>query len=240
MTCDDVRKFLGPFLDSELDARTSYELGLHLNDCASCRDRVERERRLEAELASAAGRDDTTPEMWNRALGRLQPKRRWWPWAAAALLLAAGSAALLLPARPDLLRTAIADHGELLEGRFAPDVATPDGDRAAAYLRERVPVAAVLPANAPDCLLVGVRLCFFHGHPVGLVIYSLHEGSASLFLVPNSEMPSFDHAEGGTLQEHGLFAMLCPVEGAEFSVVAVGPAAARAEVERLATAVGSR
>lgn len=239
MTCDDVRKFLGPFLDSELDARTSYELGLHLNDCASCRDRVERERRLEAEIALAAGRDESTPEMWNRALGRLQPKRRWWPWAAAALVLAAGAVALLLPARPDLLRTAIADHDELLDGRFSPDVATQDADRAAAYLREKVPVSAALPA-APDCLIVGVRLCFFHGHPVGLVIYRLQEGSASLFLVPNSEMPSFDHAEGGTLQEHGLIALLRRVEGAEFSVVAVGPAAARAEVERLATAVASR
>lgn len=239
MTCDDIRKFLGPFLDSELDARTSYELGIHLNGCASCRERVERERRLEAEVASAAGRDDTTPEMWARAMAKLPPRRRWWPWAAAGALVVA-AALLAAPRRPDLLRTALADHGELLQGRFAPDVATPDAERASAYLRDRVPVAASLPANAPDCLLVGVRLCFFHGEPVGLVIYRLQGETASLFLVPNAELPRFAHADRGTLSDHGLFATLCPVEGAEFSVVAVGPAAAQAEVERLATAVASR
>lgn len=248
MNCDDVRKFLGPFLDDELDARTSYELGLHLNDCAACRDRVERERRLEGEIAGAARHDDTTAEMWARALGRLRPRSRaWWPsalarparWVAATALL--GLAAWgVVPQRPDLVHVAFEDHRELLAGRFGPDVATADAETAAGYVREKTSLAAALPGPADGRTVVGARLCFFHGSPVGLVIYRLRGESASLFLVPDAELGRFRGTREGSEADTGIIAVTRTVPGGDFSVVAVGPAAAREQVERLAMEVASR
>ena len=36
MRCHEARKFLGPYLDSELDTRTSQEIELHLESCPQC------------------------------------------------------------------------------------------------------------------------------------------------------------------------------------------------------------
>ena len=248
MNCDDVRKFLGPFLDDELDARTSYELGLHLNGCEACRDRVEREKRLEAEIAGAARRDETTPEMWERALAHLAPQRRaWWSWAlarpafwAAAAVLMGFAAWWVVPQRPDLVHVAFGDHRELLAGRFGPDVVTDDADRAAGYVREKTSLDATLPGPADGRTVVGARLCFFHGSPVGLVIYKLRGESASLFLVPDAELGRFRGMKEGSEADTGMIAITRTVPGGAFSVVAVGPVAAREQVERLAMEVASR
>ncbi len=248
MNCQDVRKFLGPFLDDELDARTSYEMGLHLNDCASCRERVEAERRLETNIVSAARRDDTTPEMWDRALAGLAPRhRRWWPWAlarpacwAAAALLAGFAAWWAVPQRPDLVSVAFEDHRELLAGRFGPDVVTDDAVAAAGYVREKTSLAATLPGPADGRSVVGARLCFFHGAPVGLVIYRLRGEPASLFLVPDAELGRFQDMREGSAAETGMVAITRPVPGGKFAVVAVGSAAAREQVERLAMEVASK
>ncbi len=241
MNCQDVRRFLGPFLDDELDARTSYELGLHLNGCAACRERVEAERRLEGEISSAVRRDETTQEMWERALGGLAPRRSpRWPWAAAAAVLVGLAAWWAVPQRPDLVHVAVEDHRELLAGRFGPDVATADAEAAAGYVREKTSVAATLPGAADGRSVVGARLCFFHGAPVGLVIYKLRGEMASLFLIPDVEMSRFRGTQAGTESDTGIVAVTRAVPGGGFAVVAVGSAAAREQVERLAMEVSSR
>jgi anti-sigma factor RsiW len=74
ITCLDIKKFTSPYLDSELDATTIFHIQHHLAECAACRERVEREMRLEANIrvvltASRVGDD----EMWRRALTRAIP-----------------------------------------------------------------------------------------------------------------------------------------------------------------------
>ena len=56
--CQDVEALLGPYLDSELDTKTSLEIGLHLKECPACTARLAEEtawhRKLQAGLSAGA------------------------------------------------------------------------------------------------------------------------------------------------------------------------------------------
>ena len=137
-------------------------------------------------------------------------------------------------------RLSVTELRELLAGRFGPDVVTDDAVAAAGYVREKTSLAATLPGPADGRSVVGARLCFFHGAPVGLVIYRLRGEPASLFLVPDAELGRFQDMREGSAAETGMVAITRPVPGGKFAVVAVGSAAAREQVERLAMEVASK
>lgn len=258
MNCKDVRTFLGPYLDSELDPTTSYELGLHLNACADCRTRVERERGLESVLAAAvAGRDATTSEMWARALARLEPRpgRRRRPWLAFVLASAAAALALalaawtLFPARPpDLLEAAVRDHEEFLGGKFGPELATNDPARAAAFLRERVAVSAQLPPDTAGYRLLGVRCCVLRGALLGLALYSVGGAPASVFLLPERELEAFPElraelAPDGTVlarQCRGRIVIARAAPAVRCTLVVVGESDHGESLKRLAGEIAAR
>ena len=50
MRCDEVQSLQGPYLDSELDARTSLEIEQHLKACPECARLFAEEEKLEARI----------------------------------------------------------------------------------------------------------------------------------------------------------------------------------------------
>ena len=52
MRCEETSRYLSPYLDSELDPRTSFEMSNHFEQCTSCRDRFEAERRIDHAIAT--------------------------------------------------------------------------------------------------------------------------------------------------------------------------------------------
>src|SRR5258706_1739474 len=93
MKCEEISRFLSPYLDSELDPKTSFEMSNHFDHCASCHERFEAERRIEyamsAELKKSASRDE---EHWNRAKStafRAKGKGRFWALGLLALVATA-------------------------------------------------------------------------------------------------------------------------------------------------------
>lgn len=66
MKCSQTRNHVLAYLDSELDARTSREIELHLESCDACREIYRLEKRFAAGLASALDRGEATPSLWRR------------------------------------------------------------------------------------------------------------------------------------------------------------------------------
>ena len=78
MKCEDVIHFVGPYLDSELDPTTTFQIQAHLSQCSMCRTRFEREHELECRinqsLQRTIGLDDEV--RWNQILHRALPMPR--------------------------------------------------------------------------------------------------------------------------------------------------------------------
>ena len=76
MKCNEIRNFVLPYLDSELDARTSQEIHLHLQSCAECAEIFAREEKFNERLFGALRVGQPTPALWEQIEARLRPQRR--------------------------------------------------------------------------------------------------------------------------------------------------------------------
>jgi anti-sigma factor RsiW len=76
------------YLDSELDARTTVEIGGHLSSCKACERRFAAEEQLERGLVQQLRAESCPPDVKQRLVANLSPRvpvlRRWSLWAAAA------------------------------------------------------------------------------------------------------------------------------------------------------------
>lgn len=91
MDCQQARRWLSLYLDSELEPSRLLDLTEHLRTCASCRERFEAERRVD-DLVSERLQEGRIPAgTWRaieRAVRRSAWRRRWWVRAGAGLAAA--------------------------------------------------------------------------------------------------------------------------------------------------------
>ncbi len=66
MKCDELQPLRGPYLDSELDARTSLEIEQHLKSCPNCAGVLAEEQKLEARLKAGLNQEQRTAALWDR------------------------------------------------------------------------------------------------------------------------------------------------------------------------------
>jgi anti-sigma factor RsiW len=64
MKCDEFQTLHGPYLDSELDARTTLEIEQHLKACAECARLFAEEEKLEARIKAGLKQGPRTPALW--------------------------------------------------------------------------------------------------------------------------------------------------------------------------------
>ena len=64
MKCDEFQTLHGPYLDSELDAKTSLEIEEHLKACAGCARLFAEEEKLEARIKARLKQGQRTPALW--------------------------------------------------------------------------------------------------------------------------------------------------------------------------------
>ncbi|MBI3098116.1 MAG: zf-HC2 domain-containing protein [Planctomycetes bacterium] len=197
MNCDEVRRRLSLFLDSDCTAETAQDMLRHAESCPSCAERVASETRIEHRLkeilgASAAG----DGEAWERAISglpagasdgasgaRRSPAGR----RRAALVLAAlsmAAAALLAWLRPwhrelDLALELAAHHQKVLEGKSPLEVESPDPAVVHAFFRGKylfqLPTCGELPGGMR---LAGGRPCYLAGAPTAY--YVAHRGETAI------------------------------------------------------------
>ncbi len=96
MRCQETRKWISPYLDSELDPTKTFEVSQHLESCAPCRARFEKEGRADELIGAALRREESFVD-WS-AIERqiLTPARRIIPIKPKWLLAAAACIAFVL------------------------------------------------------------------------------------------------------------------------------------------------
>lgn len=203
MKCHETSRFMSLFLDSELSSEVTLEVQEHLESCPSCRDRFERERRLEEGMRATlleVGPEDAA--IWDRAVRqavRTRPQRLSTLHRIASLAGVAVFATLLavhfFPAEHgelDLARSAASDHSRFLAEvrEEALPLATLTQFRDAA--KEILPPGTNLPASLP----AGYRLlkagrCKLDDASVVYLVMKDRGEPISLFLMPSSELRRF-------------------------------------------------
>ena len=66
MKCDEVQTLHGPYLDSELDAKTTLEIEHHLKECPTCARLFAEEEKLEARIMAGLKQGPRTAALWDR------------------------------------------------------------------------------------------------------------------------------------------------------------------------------
>ena len=66
MKCDQVQTLHGPYLDSELDAKTSLDIEQHLKACPACARLFAEAQKLEARMAASLNRGLRTAALWEQ------------------------------------------------------------------------------------------------------------------------------------------------------------------------------
>ena len=64
MKCDELKPLHGPYLDSELDAKTSLEIQQHLAACPACTRLFAEAAKLEARMMASLNRGPRTTALW--------------------------------------------------------------------------------------------------------------------------------------------------------------------------------
>jgi len=96
MQCQEARKWISPYLDSELDPTKTFEVSQHLESCASCRARFEKEGRADELIGAALRREESFVDWTAIERQILAPARRVIPIRPKWLLAAAACVAFLL------------------------------------------------------------------------------------------------------------------------------------------------
>ncbi|MFN3467671.1 MAG: anti-sigma factor family protein, partial [Candidatus Brocadiales bacterium] len=102
MRCQDCRRYLNPYMDSELDARTCTDIANHLAVCEACSKRFVQEQEVEKRLVKRLQGEKMPEESWRAILERIDaydsPGRRRvrMTWLVPAAVVPVVTAVLML------------------------------------------------------------------------------------------------------------------------------------------------
>ena len=175
MKCEDARRYVGPYLDSELDPKTSFEVARHLESCADCKGRFDSEgvleQALEKEMVRPEPGDDAT---WERALRRAQTSRSGrWRWAAVVSggLAAAVFLVWLLALGGDGLASDLRkDYQKHAQGGSPLELASRNPKEVEEFFKDRMGLSVPVPVPA-GWELLGGRKCALRGIPTAFILY---------------------------------------------------------------------
>jgi anti-sigma factor RsiW len=211
MKCVEVRKLVRPYLDSELDAKTSLEVEQHLESCAECAGLFEAEKEFDERLGKALSKGERTSALWQRIESQIKPGaaavsrfnaltlqrfnafKRLWPFAAAACAVLLIAALAWSKTRPLDLAVAVEHcHSAYVHQLTAPEFTGAVPDEVARKLGDRLDVAAFSfrPASATFSAQ-GARLCHLEEVPVALILGHFQGVPVSLIVLKKSELSHF-------------------------------------------------
>jgi anti-sigma factor RsiW len=234
MRCHEVRKFWGPYLDSELDARTSFEIEQHLEACPDCARVFDAEKELDERIFATLRAGEKTNKLWAgietevaapRLAQRLVHFARTRKRAVFALLaVGLGVLAFALWPRERTLDLAVAvahDHTKYVTGAMQPQFDALPSLELLNQTSGRLDAAAFakLPA-APDFRSQGKRLCHLSGVPVAWTLARVGQLPVSVVVLRRAELDRFPQVQERLQAGH---AVVCSRSGRfQFAARVVG------------------
>lgn len=208
MKCNEIRNLVLAYLDSELDAKTSQEIQLHLQSCAECAELFVHEEKFNERLFGVLRVGQSTPALWEQIEARVRPQRRsaWlFPrWKAVTLgslvvSVAVGLVAgfiLLRSSSLDLAKAVEKDHREFLQGKMTPEFSGALPDEIARKMGDRLDAAAFAKTpTAGEFRPEGARLCHLDGVPVAWTLGHCKDVPVSLIVFKKSELNHFPEVQ---------------------------------------------
>ncbi len=206
MRCHEARKFLGPYLDSELDAKTSLEIEQHLETCRECAQYFGAEQKLDQHIFSILRQGQKTGPLWERVESQIKASGFWATVRRFPRLMRIGLATamvlfLTLMLWPKTHRMELAsaiekDHRAYVEGYLTAEFTGALPENLAPKLAGRLDAAAfsTLPVSA-SFRADGARLCHLSGVPVAWMMARCDNVPVSWIVLKKAELDRFPQAK---------------------------------------------
>src|SRR5258707_204877 len=198
MKCGEVRKFVGLYLDSELDAKQSFEVEQHLESCAECAGLFQAEKKFDERLGRFLRHGQLTRPFWKKieALIARRPFAKvkiLWPLTLAASLVIAAGTVLVARSRPLDLANAVEEcHSAYVHQITTPEFSGAVPTKIAQQFGGRLDTAAFdYRPSEPGFTSSGARLGHVGGVPVALILGHCAETPVSLIVFRKSELDHF-------------------------------------------------
>ncbi|MCI0655763.1 MAG: anti-sigma factor, partial [Acidobacteria bacterium] len=195
MRCEDARRYVGPYLDSELDPKTSFEVSRHLEGCADCKTRFDSEGVLEQALAKELARPQPGDDaLWKRSLDRIQNRGRWRRAALVSGGIAAAAVLVLLLLGGDGLASDLRkDYRKHAQGGSPLELSSRNPREVAEFFKDRMGLSVPVPVPV-GWELVGGRKCALRGIPTAFILYRLQGRDVTAYVFLSDHLDRFKGA----------------------------------------------
>ncbi len=203
MNCEEVKEYLLPFIDQELNKEVDSEIETHLRSCPRCSQEFKSEKRIESAIKEKMVRD-RAPLVFRqkliRQIDRQKPRSSWW-WAllslfqlrsrrvlatVAVLAVVVGSfyiyRTVRIPYFP-IFQEALNNHTNFLAGGFSLEITSSQAEEVSSWFQEKVDFPVYVPEfPAEEIELLGGKLIRIEDQDVVYLFYRGEEYDFS-FLV---------------------------------------------------------
>ena len=197
--CETFIRHLDGWLDETLEPEYRAEIGEHLDQCAACRQTLERAAAIERRIRAEASTWTAPDGLWRRirsgagsSTPRFSARPRLAGMAAAIAIFAIALAAYLSSSPPrsgDFESTAAALVNEFhtfVVSRRELDHREPRPDSLRDWFGDKVEFRVPLPASAPGFMLAGGRLCNMFDQRIVSYMYEVDGAWVSLYVMQSA------------------------------------------------------
>lgn len=210
MRCKEYIKYLGPYMDSELDTKTCVEIASHLESCQDCRTRFSQEQEIERLLAEKLREERMPKHMWNTVQRSVHTaddtpesvsgrwfNLRWFVPAVAAVALVIGLSIFFFWVKTPEVKTLALALQEVHE-RYLSDEITVKGDVVWPKGFEQTALPGRLPRSGNigghDIELLGGRPYYVGDVELALLEYRCCGEPISVFVLRKEDLENFPRA----------------------------------------------